>query len=227
MRTHVMEEKNRLFGYSPRILESSIVSVRTTEKNPELKGVSTSPLLKDKNGRIIADLINDNFGQWLSGIFSTGGTHATRGISITASDATTKTINAIGWDTSGGPSGQPWNDTTGTSDGTRFQIGAGTTPVTRGDVNIETAFGVGAQASPFVPSGLGGFTKATGIVQSSGNVVTSTLGGVIAECALFGKWHHNATASSSALFMLAHDNISPTVTFLAGQTVNVEYSFQL
>jgi hypothetical protein len=221
MRNHVMEEKNKLFGYSPRFLESSIVSVMTTEKNPELKGVSTSPLLKDKNGKIIADLLNDNFGQWLSGIFTTAAVSGLREISVINTASQTKTLRVAG-----NASGALWNGIDDGSDGTVFQIGAGTTEVTRGDVNVESDFGVGDQANPFPPSGLGGFTKSTGIVQTSGSVVTSVLGGIIGECALLGNWKVIEDVGAT-LILLAHDNIEPNVTFLAGQTVNVEYSFQL
>jgi hypothetical protein len=146
-----------------------------------------------------------------------------RGLTAINSNSLTKTINAAGLISPA--STQVWNTAEVSNSGTRFQIGTDGTEVTRDDVNIGAAFTVGLQASPFAPSGLGGFNSTTGIAQTSGNVVTSTSGGIIEECALFGDWR--ATDSAKHLFMLAHDNILPNVTFLAGQTVNVEYSFQL
>lgn len=219
MTKHMLESKYKIFGFTPRFMESVLITIATTEKSPELKGVSTSPLIIGKNGKPTADLLLDNFGQMLAGIHASKSTFQFKDTIIVDEGSLTKVTRTVG----GGTSGH-WNDTANGASGMRVQIGADPTPVTRGDVKIGVPFSVGPQAGKIVPVGPGGWNSALGIIQQSSSIVTSTLGGQIEECGLFGAFN-NTTAATT--FMIAHDNVSPALIFIAGETVNIDYTFTL
>lgn len=222
MRQHVFEEKNKLFGYTPRILESALVTAHDTEKNPELTGVGCSPVLKNKDGKMVADLLTNNFGVWFQTFFGTVVSQLERAVIMVDRDSLSRTVNLNG-DQLG--NGGQWNNSDGGITYTAMQLGSGSTAPQRSDIDIETPLIGAPQVSPFSTTGnVSAWDSLNGVMSTIGSVVTAAIGGAVNEACLFGFFGYLAPAST--FFLLAHDTI-PTVGFIAGQTLNCEYSFQL
>lgn len=212
----MFDEKNKKFGFSPRFLESSIV---IAHENTEITSLSTSKLFYNNKGKLTADLLTRNFNVWLTGFFTSVAQNGERSQIMINESSLSRTVKNVDNANNGGV----WNDTGLTVDAhTSFQLGKGTTAVDRDDFTIETPFSVGDQASKFKPAASGGWNSGTGIVTTSGTVITSTLGGTIGEVGLFGHFGYSGGEDD---FMLCHDNVN--TVFTAGQSVTVEYSFQL
>lgn len=189
--------------------------VYVTDKN-EILHLGGSTLMKDKNGKIVSDLILDQFGKWLAAIFKTA---ALGQITTTMNDITGSSQTVAQYGTT-----PPLFNNDGTNFGVSHQVGAGLTAPTRADFGIETAFGTSPESARFEPaanpvfnSGLGNFiTSAT---------ITAGGTGTITESILIQRWDN--TASSLTLFAMFRDSISPSVAFGVGQSITVEYTVSL
>jgi len=185
------------------------------DKN-EIKGVGGSTLMKDKNGKIISNLILDQFGKWLTTIFTIVSL-TDRPVSIKATTGVLEALNI--YDNSAF-----FNDRTGGSIGVNLAVGSGITAPLRTDFKIETAFATAPESSnfnlgsnPVYNSGLGNF-KPVGTISAGGS-------GTINESVLFAVWIRNLGGVKT--FALFRDIISPAQSFIAGQTIALEYTIQL
>ena len=183
------------------------------DKN-EVLGVGGSTLLKDKNGKIISNLILDNFGIFLAGIFKAflGGTKT---VLLRSTTVPNEAVNTYGGNLFG---------ITAVNFGSFLQVGSGSTPPSRSDFNIETAFGTAPESvaltgvsDPVFNSGLGNFKYSVSI-QAGG-------AGTINESVSFLKFTTNVFNFRS--FAMFRDIISPSASFIAGQTIALEYTIQL
>jgi len=188
-----------------------------TDKN-EIKGVGGSTLLQDpKTGQIVSNVILDQFGIFLAGIFKrrTGGantvsikdiTNASQTLNIWNSSATfclASPVSGVGYE---------------------VQVGSGTTVPARTDFNIETAFGTSpeslkfsAVSNPVWNSGQGSFKYAATISAGGSGTINETI-----QLAL------KATAAVGIkTFAVFRDSISPGVAFVASDTITVEYTIQM
>jgi len=185
-----------------------------TDKN-EILGLGGSTLMKDKNGKIISNLILDQFGLFLAGVFKF---FSPSFLAITLKDAGATSNNIRIYNTGG-----LFNNMVSDS-GVNLLIGSGNTAPTRQDFEIETFFGTAPESTPFSAvsnpvfnSGLGNF-KVAGIITAGGS-------GTINESVLSGLWQNNV--SSIKRYVLFRDIISPAVSFIAGQSIALEYTVQL
>jgi len=107
----------------------------------ELKGVGGSSLMKDKNGKIVSNLILTNYGNWLAAMFVEQGATGGVGPTFSATDVSSAVRTLRLYADSGGPEFNPYNFSA--NGGVLMQVGSGTTPPTRADLAIETAFANG------------------------------------------------------------------------------------
>jgi len=180
----------------------------------EIKGVGGSTLMKDKNGKIVSNLILDQLGVWLAGIFKSGIT-ANKTVVMQTSGDVAENVNTYG--------ATVFNNS-GTNFGAYIEIGSGSTAPARDDFSIETAFGTSPEdfrfdtsSDPVWNSGLGNF-KALGSIVAGAS-------GTINESSLLFLWDNNA--STLRQFNVFRDAISPGQAFTAGQSIAVEYTVQL
>ena len=182
----------------------SIVSV-TDPNETEIKDIGMS---------CVNDLLNDNWGKFLLAVIGAG-----QGIALQDDSDTTRSLtmqqttdtNAGAYNTTNNPAGQV---------GSAVQVGKGTAPATRQDFTIENPF-VGGVESLKNSTGIGGWNSGLGQVDIA-TLISATLGaGSISETVLFCRWHVNVGGNS--YFLMSRDNISPVVSFIAGQAINVDY----
>jgi len=185
------------------------------DKN-EIKGVGGSSLMKDKNGKIISNLILDQFGEYLSKQFKKlDGTDLL--FAIKSTTGALQTLRAYS-------SSSVFNLFGVGNIGISLIVGSGTTPPVRTDFSLETAFGTAPESGSFVPttnpiwnSGLGNF-KQNGAIIAGG-------AGTINESALATNWRDSAGVIRG--FILFRDIISPAQSFISGQSIALEYTVQL
>jgi len=104
--------------------------------------------------------------------------------------------------------------------GSLGQIGSGIATAQRTDFKIQTPIGVGD-----VSTTNGGYNSGLGRVTVSFQFGLSGSGN-IAEAGLFGRWY-SQDGTNERTFMIAHDNISPIVPFVDGETANVDYQWNM
>jgi len=179
----------------------------------EIKGVGGSTLLKDKNGKIVSNLILDNFGLLLAGLFFGNpaaslvlGLVPDTGIGINVNLRTSSNFQA-----------------TQGSGGSVHKIGSGTTAPARTDFGIETAFGTSPEDSD-INSTDPVFDSASGRFKSA-SLITAGGSGTINEAVLKSTW--NDQGGLKKKYSQFRDAISPGQDFIAGQTIALEYLIQL
>jgi len=160
------------------------------------------------------NLILDNFGEALSGIFRTpiaalGPAHVLHDDGDVARDVWFMAVTA-----------STFNAVVAQELGSQIKVGSGTTAATRADFDIETAFIVGPEDAEF-DTGPGSY--AAGAISIAG-AITAGGAGTINETGMFGKWSHVAAA---ALFMLFHDILVSGEAFVLGNTITVAYTINL
>jgi len=116
------------------------------------------------------------------------------------------------------------NSFTGSAGGSEVQVGQGSTPPTRSDVDIETPFANGGVEDAAVSTAIGVYDFAGQITVTT--IITPANGaGTITETALI--WEFQDTGLTGRKFLMAHDAISPGVSFIATETITVTYTWQL
>ncbi len=180
----------------------------------EIKGVGGSTLMKTKDGKIVSNLILDNFGVWLAAIFrkNVGGN-----LAITMPDDGGVIRNVHIYNLS-----PLFNSGLGNS-GSALKVGSGTTAPTRSDFEIETDFVASPEnldfalgSSPTYFSGPGNFQSAGSIIAGGSGTVNESVHELI----------FNAQAVQRT-FTIFRDIITPAQAFLAGQTIALSYTIQL
>jgi len=211
-------EAERILDEIHSVAQDRLIGKKTlcyaTDKG-EIKGVGGSTLLKDrKTGQIVSNLVLDQFGIFLAGIFKS----RTTGVNTIIIKDTGGTDRSVRMYSSTGT----FNE--GTPIGMEVQIGSGTTPPVRTDVFLETPFittpeagAFAAVSNPVWNSGQGTFKYAATI--SAGD------SGTINEAIMRAAW--GDIVPQVKIFTLFHDAISPGVVFVSGQSITVEYTIQM
>jgi len=150
----------------------------------------------------VEDLLCDQFGIWFGALV-----FPTTPINLKDSSGVVQVVNT--W-TSGGT----WNSTG--SIGTLIEVGKGATAPTRQDFVIENLLQV-------LTSGNGGYNSGLGTVDIPATIL-SNFTDTITETTWNGVWTSNAGVKQ---FLLSHDLISPSLSVLSGQTINVDYKLLL
>jgi len=186
------------------------------DKN-EILGVGGSTLLRDKHGKIVSNLILDNFGLLLAGLFN-GFVVPAPNLVVGLTNDSGGATNILMFD------GNNWNSlpSSGTA-GAVHKVGSGTTAPDRTDFDIETAFGSAPESGdsdssdPVFVSALGRFKSVSEIIAGGA--------GTIRESVLKIKTRNQAGGSTP--FTYFRDIISPEVPFVAGNIIILEYTMQL
>jgi len=200
--------------------------LRITQKNPN--EVSLVSVLDPKTKEIISiggsvpsDLITDAFGLMWSqhNRVVVGGTVDFAG--LIAEDNVARTIRFINVGT---PVNTRYNEGNLPNAGGQVKIGQGSTAPARSDFDIETPFVTSPESLPVnvsppvydnVLNQIDFFT----IQQAGGS-------GTISEIGFFLLWR-DLTTGGTRRYMIAHDLISPTVSFIATQTITVNWIWQI
>jgi len=183
----------------------------------EIKGVGGSTLMRDKNGKIISNLILDQMGILLSRIFL-GKPQGSTNANMKDENGVTRTTRVF----LAGATFITFIAGVGNEMGAVLQIGSGTTPPLRTDFDIDNPFSVSPESDnnnasdPVYDSNTGSF-KSSIAIQAGGT-------GTINESALKNTWNSLATPQ---VFTAFRDIISPAQSFIAGQTIVLEYTIQL
>jgi len=184
----------------PKYFETNhtkLCSLVTATDKDEIKSIGMS---------CINDLLTDNYGLWLNAIM--GGI----GVNITLRETGNQFRTVRMWS-----GGDTYNTTNQGSVGTAIQVGTGTTPATRQDFIIENL-------ALSLISGNGGYNSGLGKIDIPANNV-ATANFQLSETTLLGVWIAFAIGVKS--FLLARDNISPVVSVVVSNTVNVDYALIL
>ncbi len=206
---HYFEIQKKEFGSNNISKALSIVSV-SQPKETEILDIGMS---------CIQDILSDNWGEFLKGILTSNQT-----VSLTDDAGTPRSVQ-LGGGVSGNLNPYNVNNNPAGQVGSICRIGKGTTPATRQDISIETAFTNGGIEDGTISTGSGGFN--VGLSQIDIPCVISPLAGsgAISETGLFTRWHY--VGGANARFLITRDNISPVVNFIAGQAVNIDYKLLL
>lgn len=185
---------------------STIIISEPRGKEQIIKGVAQSG---------INNLIMDNFGKWLAIWFRSpiSGQNT-----VVLKDITDTNRNVICYDNQ--QNFNQFNVDAADILGTSIQIGSGSTPATRADVNVETAFIVAPEDALF-DTGNGAY--GAGGIAIVGAIVAGGAG-TIAEVCLFAQWTWTDTLAS---FLLFHDILGATEAFVLGDTITATYTINL
>jgi len=198
---HLFESRTKELKYENKFLPMALVCV---QKNKEIKSLGAS---------IPTDLIMDNFGLLLS-VIHRPVLVGLKNFNMTDTGGVLRTFRGFGS-----------NPNSHNNAGARFiGIGKGTTPPTRQDISTEIPFTNGGQEDNVVIYSNGGLNSPLGQVKFS-IVLTTTGSGVISESTNF--YNGRDTAGVGRTVLWARDLISPTSSFIGGQQVFVEYTWQL
>jgi len=181
------------------------------DKN-EVLGVGGSTLLKDKKGKIISNLILDQFGIVMSKFFRGSSGEITFQIRDNVNSLQTYRMYSTNTNFNNLLAGR-----------FKFQVGSGSTTPTRQDFFIETPFGTAPESLSFAISD-GVFNSGLGNFKNSGSINAGGAG-TINESINFSQWKNSG--GSDKFQTMFRDIISPSAPFVAGQTIALEYTIQL
>jgi len=118
-----------------------------------------------------------------------------------------------------------WQDVAfGGADGILTQIGSGTNAPARTDFNVQSAFGTVPESQLITMTNRPVWNSALGQIKTSGNIIAGGAG-TINEIVLSSLLQGLGNAQRRIAFY--RDIISPGQTFIATQTLALEYTIQL
>lgn len=199
------ELKQKTFPDSKNPLSNLALIDVTDPNDTEIKSLGMS---------CVNDLITQNMLVWLQGVMSGSGV---LNMVDFANVAIQMQFNAN--------DGNAWTNLNVGTGGTRIQVGSGVTAPNKDDYNIETAF---PSAPESLRTGTTDGVYSVGLSQAtcSATISPTTDAGTINEAGFFGNWK-SITGSLQRNILLTHDVISPAVSFLVGQSINIDYTFQI
>ncbi len=196
----LLENKAKKLGYLPKPAEVSLV---VCHENGEIKGIG---------GSKPNDIFNNNYGDLLKAFFRAA---TSRTVTLVDDGGVNRSIQS-------GGSGSAWNNSTG---GSRFQVGQGSTPAARSDLAIETPFATGGPEDSLQNSNVGGYNSGLGQISVTALIGPTNGSGTVTETV--DMWFFQKNTGGGHNFLMAHDLISPGVSFVAAQTLTVQYTWQL
>jgi hypothetical protein len=191
---------------------SLVTCLDNAKKNQEILSMGGSSLLQHKKTKeIIPNLILNNFGYFLAAVFSPA---ANPQPALTIANVI-KHINLYR------ASNNLGNVATNLAD---IKLGSGLNAPARGDVEIQTALG-NAPESGHLGITSGAYTVSnTVIFQGDANPTGGT--GTVNEIGLYGFWI-NGDDGLNNYYLLAHDSISPGVSYASGRLLRGSYTWQI
>lgn len=156
----------------------------------------------------------DNFGEFLKGHFTILSDGDRNTAFVTTTNGTSRTLKIYGNSAS-----LVWNDTQSVgAQGDFGQVGKGTTPVTRQDINIETPFPDSPENAKQV-SLAGGYNSGLGKITVQTNITPTGGSGAVTE---FCKINNMAVIETNTfeIIALTRDLVSPQANFIIGETIS-------
>ena len=179
--------------------------------------------IKSLGASVPSDLIMDNFGELLKVLSYQIITGANETQALT--DITNSAISVFLRDMNAGQSGFTFLNTASASRsfGVRLQVGSSGTTPTRQDFNIGTPFGTSPEDTPF-NTNVAGYNSGNGQI-TFGNNITAGGAGTVAEA--IAQLFIIDTSAVAKVVMIFRDLISPSLAFIAGQTIAVDWVIQI
>ncbi len=168
--------------------------------------------MKDKDGKIVSNLILFPFGGVLALLFR-GNPSPSISIGITDEDNIGRAVRCY----------TSQNYTNQVAKGCVHKVGQGSTAPARSDIDTETDFGTSPESAN-IDSSDPVFDSATGTLKSV-SAMSAGGSGTINESVLKNGW--NDTTANLRIFSMFRDIISPAVSFLTGESIVLEYKLQL
>lgn len=188
-------------------------------KTKEIMGVGGSSLLRGKKtGRIIPDLLLNNFGLWWAGMLRAPATTTTF-VNLVQESGVSEQVNMFG------AGGNMFNCPVSTDAvGTEIQMGSSMTAPQRTDYKIGTALANSPESTSLLTN-TGAYTSSnTIVVQADANPTGGA--GAVNEMIFYAIWYSVGAAVNVAI-ALAHDSITPTVNYSSGFLLRGAYTWQI
>ena len=211
----VLEEKSKALKFAPR---PNVISLVHTENKNEIMQIGASKP---------DDLISDNLLIILAGMFGTP-TSENRLIQLIPTDGILRDFHVIARQPASGSTTTYTSMYASTAGGLscNIQVGKGVTGATRQDFKIEDPFANGGLEDGINPIGAPVYNPSLSRNSFATSFLATGLGG-ISETVLQTRYMTNLTGGrTTKLVQLSRDNISPIVSFIASESVFVEYVFQ-
>jgi len=212
--------KKLLFDANQYLIEEKIKQTMKTPNEVCMIHVE-NPLTKEITGiggSIPRDLIVNNLGFFLAVHWRNVNAVETDFNTMIDITSTLRLVNLIRQGTS-----TPFNNTLVGAGGSTVQIGSGSTAPTRLDDSIESPFIVSPESNQIgttiglVNVGLGQVSNLTFILAGGA--------GTIKEAGTIMRWADRG--GTDRFFLIARDLISPNVAFVAGQSINITWTWQM
>lgn len=180
---------------------SKMCSIVTALENNEIKNIGMSKL---------DDLLLDNYGYWFGALWNP------QTLTPDAKWENGALSTIMGWSSA---IGVKWNmNDPPLAVGSLIKVGTGLTPAQRSDYKLETN-------KQTLSSSDGAWNSGLGKIDIAGSI-TADFSDSISEVGLFGRWGEKNLGNVNSL-LIAHDNISPVIPVIIGQTINVDYQLIL
>jgi len=192
-------------------------------KTNKVLGVGGSSLLQEKKtGKIYSDLITENFLKFFGAIMG-GLTGGDRAVNLR------REASPFGFNVHIYDDANPHDGYNQSTLGGFINVGDSATAPTRTDERLNSKFVTSPESllKTFSnPNSGAPYNSGTGKIFPISTTIFPTGGsGTIRESGCYLEFV--PTTGSSPNFMVAHDLISPTVAFVAGQAITIEYTWQI
>lgn len=210
----VMDASKALMENKKKIAPGSIAEccLVTVHEKGEIKSIGAG---------IPSDVINNNYGQMLRQLMNLI-TFQPRNETMLDFSNVGRTM-LIGQGNPGGLSDFFVGGVGAIATGIQLQVGSGSTTPVRSDFNIETPL-VSAPENTVFNSLAGLYNPSLGSFAYGNSIVAGGTGTITETCS-FGLWADSAQAARRIL--IARDLISPGVSFIVGQNIAVDWTWQL
>lgn len=205
---YVQEDRVKQRGYKDVYLPLSIAAV-FDPSTEEITDVGCS---------IPNDIVNDNFGTLLAKCFRN--LDAVRE-TATLLDITNTSRTVYTYGNHQNTNFIPFNGSFSTAVDNMIQVGSGTTPPTRSDYNVETAFANSGPEDSKQSANDGSYIVNANMIQIAGIIGPTTGGGTVNEICLYGGYPVPPATVTERFFLLSRDAV--TITFSAGNSIGVSY----
>ena len=209
-------EKAMVFTIEPLTMEILSLggSSLLIEKKSSRKFESLLQSMAFKHRKIVPDLIMDNFGLWFAGVWGAYGVPSN--FNLTDDANSSQQVDIMD------QSGTTAFNTANTS-GTKIQMGSGSTAPARSDHVIQTALGSAPENSYLITNN-GSYTVSNTVIYQ-GDAIPTGGSGTVNEIVTAPHWANHAAAQKK--FIIAHDAVSPGVTYVSGKLLRGAYTWQL
>lgn len=214
------EHTKKLSNYQPQSAKALVYCMNP--KTLEILSLGGSSLLKEvKTGKIIPDLILDNYGLLFARLI-----RIPAGLGVTFNLKDDAGVDASFKAYNGGNTGDAtfnYVNGAGCGMGTQIKMGSGLSAVARPDFKIETSLPT-APESGYVDTNDAGYTAQNTVIYQ-GDANPTGGGGTVREIGTFGAWARLGVGCNINKIMISHDAVSPIVPYTSGKLLRGAYTW--